>query len=201
MNDDIDIGSRLRDARMGQDLSLRAVAKELGVSASLISQVETGRVNPSVSTLYAMVNLLGISLDELLDVSPRVSNAWPDAVGNDVPYPPAIQRAADNPHLDMEDGVSWERLAVGPDHGPVEMFLVTYQPHATSSVEGKLMRHAGTEYGFLIEGELTLQIEFETMTIRAGDSIYFDSIRPHLYANKGDAPARGVWFHLGRRQH
>ena len=47
-------------------LSLRSVAQALGVSASLISQVETGKTQPSVSTLYAMANHLGVSLDELL---------------------------------------------------------------------------------------------------------------------------------------
>jgi transcriptional regulator with XRE-family HTH domain len=200
VTDDIDLGTRLREARMSQGLSLRSVAADLGVSASLISQVETGRVQPSVSTLYALVNLLGISLDELLDVSPRIVSPWPDPAGNDRPYPPAVQRASENPHIDMEDGVSWERLAVGDDHGPADAFLVTYAPKATSSVEGKLMRHAGIEYGYIIEGELTLQLEFETFVLKAGDSLHFDSVRPHLYVNNGSKAARGVWFHLGRRE-
>ncbi|RUV31854.1 XRE family transcriptional regulator, partial [Mesorhizobium sp. M1A.T.Ca.IN.004.03.1.1] len=65
-----DIGSRLRDARLQRGMSLRSVASSLGVSASLISQVETGKTQPSVSTLYAMVTHLGISIDELLGVSP-----------------------------------------------------------------------------------------------------------------------------------
>ncbi|MGN6503633.1 MAG: helix-turn-helix domain-containing protein, partial [Pseudolysinimonas sp.] len=64
-----DIGARLRDARLQRGLSLRSVAQALGVSASLISQVETGKTQPSVSTLYAMVNHLGVSMDELLGVS------------------------------------------------------------------------------------------------------------------------------------
>ena len=55
-----DIGARLRGARMQRGLSLRSVAQALGVSASLISQVETGKTQPSVSTLYALVNHLGV---------------------------------------------------------------------------------------------------------------------------------------------
>jgi transcriptional regulator with XRE-family HTH domain len=62
------MGDRLRRARTSRGLSLRAVAKRLGVSPSLISQVETGRAMPSVSTLYALATELGISLDELLFV-------------------------------------------------------------------------------------------------------------------------------------
>ena len=61
-----DIGERLREARQPRRLSLRVLADRLGVSPSLISQIETGRANPSVSTLYAIAAELDVSLDELL---------------------------------------------------------------------------------------------------------------------------------------
>lgn len=200
-----DIGARLREARMARGLSLRSVAQALGVSASLVSQVETGKTQPSVSTLYALVNHLGISLDEVLGVEPRPAAAA--AVAEEAP--PAvigrvgrteIQRASDNPVLEMENGVRWEKLAMGDD-GAASALLVTYEPGASSSIEGRLMRHAGVEYAYLIEGELTLQLEFDTHVLRAGDSVRFDSVRPHLYSNRGTVPARGVWFVLGRREH
>lgn len=193
------IGIRLREARLRQGMSLRSVAQSLGVSASLISQVETGKTQPSVSTLYALVSHLGISIDDLLGVVPTPV---------DVPEPAApqasltistIQRGSDNAVLEMENGVKWERLAMG-DGGPADALLVTYDPGASSSIEGKLMRHAGVEYAYLIEGELTLQLDFDTYVLKPGDSLHFDSVRPHLYSNRGDAIARGVWFVVGRRQ-
>jgi transcriptional regulator with XRE-family HTH domain len=61
-----DIGDELRRVRVSRKLSLRSVATAVGVSASLLSQVETGKTQPSVSTLYALVNHLGISLDGLM---------------------------------------------------------------------------------------------------------------------------------------
>ena len=61
-----DMGDRLRQARQARGLSLRRLAALVGVSPSLISQVETGRAKPSVNTLYALANELGISLDVLL---------------------------------------------------------------------------------------------------------------------------------------
>ncbi|HXG40462.1 MAG TPA: helix-turn-helix transcriptional regulator, partial [Candidatus Limnocylindrales bacterium] len=60
------IGERLRAARRARGLSLRELAARLSVSPSLISQIERGRANPSVSTLYALVSELDVSLDELL---------------------------------------------------------------------------------------------------------------------------------------
>jgi len=185
-----DIGERLRDARLRQGLSLRGLAKSLGVSPSLISQVETGKTQPSVSTLYAIVSQLGISLDELLGVVPVASPAAAQSS--------PVQRAADNPVLEMENGVRWERLAVG--EGTAEVLLVTYEPGASSSVEGRLMRHAGVEYACILEGELTLQLDFDTYVLGPGDSLHFDSVRPHLYSNRGTTPARGIWFVVGRRE-
>jgi transcriptional regulator with XRE-family HTH domain len=195
------IGARLREARLQRGLSLRSVAQALGVSASLISQVETGKTQPSVSTLYAMVTHLGVSMDELLGVIPA-SNApaSPSAMlGHTGTVLPAVQRAGENPVLEMENGVHWERLAVG-EGGPADALLVSYDPGATSSIEGKLMRHSGVEYAYILEGELTLQLDFDTHVLGPGDSLQFDSVRPHLYSNNGATVARGVWFVVGRRQ-
>lgn len=186
-----EIGTRLRDARLARGLSVRGLAQSLGVSASLISQIETGKTQPSVSTLYAIVSELGISIDELLGVERA-------------PQPPratasAVQRSDENPVIEMENGVRWERLAVG--NGAADALLVTYEPGAGSSVEGRLMRHAGVEYAYLLEGELTLQLDFDTYVLHPGDSLHFDSVRPHLYTNRGDAVAKGIWFVIGRREH
>ncbi len=199
-----EVGALLRLARVKRGISLRALAAEIGVSPSLISQVETGKTQPSVSTLYALSNFLGISMDDLLsndnsvvegDATAPTAGPTPFVHG---PQPP-VQHAHDNPRLEMDNGVRWERLAIG-EGGPVEPLLVTYSPGASSSIEGKLMRHGGFEYAYILEGELTLQLEFDTYVLTAGDSLQFDSIRPHMYTNHGAVAARGVWHVVGRRQ-
>ena len=73
-----EMGDRLREARQARGLSLRGLAERLGVSPSLISQVETGRAKPSVSTLYAIVTELGISLDELVYPDARRPSKAPE---------------------------------------------------------------------------------------------------------------------------
>jgi len=50
----------------------------------------------------------------------------------------------------------------------------------------------------VISGELELQLEFETTVLRAGDSLCFDSATPHLYVNRGEVQAQGLWSILGR---
>jgi quercetin dioxygenase-like cupin family protein len=168
--------------------------------------VETGKTQPSVSTLYALVNHLGVSFDDLLGETPVVpvapasfdAGAGRDQSRSDTTGT-AVQRGADNPVLEMENGVRWERLAAGAG-SPVDPLLVTYDPGASSSVEGKLMRHSGIEYAYLLSGELTVHVEFDSYVVRAGDSLNFDSIRPHMYVNNGDVPAKGLWFVVGRRE-
>ncbi|MFC5788727.1 cupin domain-containing protein [Agromyces tardus] len=203
----LDVGSELRRVRESRKLSLRAVASAVGVSASLLSQVETGKTQPSVSTLYALVNHLGISLDGLMGTAgtdsaslglgaanggaggePRVGR-FSDSV---------VQRREDNPIIEMENGVTWERMAVG-NSAIADPLIVTYPPSGSSSREGKLMRHAALEYGVIIEGRLTLRIDFESYDLEPGDSFCFDANRPHLYINQTDEPARGIWFVIGRR--
>ncbi|WP_449282027.1 helix-turn-helix domain-containing protein [Leucobacter sp.] len=200
------IGARLREAREARGMSLRSLASAIGVSPSLLSQVETGKTKPSVSTLYSLVSQLDISTDALLgreDPSRLRQVAEPQQVvqvPHVVPRPmtPFHYQASDeNPTLEMDNGVKWERLSVleGTD---VEALRVTYQPGASSSIEGKLMRHFGVEHVYLLSGELTLKLEFDEHLIRAGDSMAFDSQRAHLFVNNGNEPVVGIWYVFGR---
>jgi transcriptional regulator with XRE-family HTH domain len=196
----LDIGAELRRVRESQKLSLRAVATAVGVSASLLSQVETGKTQPSVSTLYALVNHLGVSLDGLMRQK-RVELSAPgvETVPTNSGRRGVVQRKADNPLIEMENGVTWERLAVG-DTTVADPLVVTYAPGGSSAVDCKLMRHAGLEYGCILEGRLTLRIDFDTYELDPGDSFCFDSGRPHMYENTTAHPAKGVWFVIGRRE-
>src|SRR5215831_8804773 len=67
------IGPRLRAQREYVGLSLRELARRIGVSASLVSQIERDRVNPSVSTLYALARELGVSMGDLFDADDPAS--------------------------------------------------------------------------------------------------------------------------------
>ena len=136
-----EMGERLREARRGRNLSLRVLADRLGVSPSLISQIETGRANPSVSTLYAIAAELDVSLDELLfndrrlpepaATAPRTGAAATTATGTMASAPP-VQRAASRHHIRLASGVLWERLTTLSEPG-VEFLHVTYEVGGASS--------------------------------------------------------------------
>jgi transcriptional regulator with XRE-family HTH domain len=180
---------RLREARLAAGMSLRDLGRRVGVSASLLSQIENGKSDPSVSSLYALVSELGLSLDALLNNDPARD-------GQSATASPVLRTGARRV-LDMDSGVRWEQLTPGTD-GRVEAVLATYQPGSQSSSSGQLMTHAGLEFGYLIEGELTLDLGFESHVLRAGDSLMFESSTPHLYRNLGTTTARGLWYVLDR---
>ena len=192
---DGELGHRLREARKARGLSLRTVAAQAGVSPSLLSQVENGKTQPSVSTLYSIVSCLELSVDKLLGNTPgkdAASGGAPAGGGGSV-----VQRREDAPRIEMQNGVTWERMAVA-GFTDVDPLHTIYAPGGASSVDGRFMRHSGVEYGYLIEGELTLKLEFESYTLRAGDSLCFDSQRPHLYVNESGAMCRGMWVVVDR---
>lgn len=190
--------AQIRTARMRNGLSLRELGRRTGVTASLLSQIENGKSDPSVSTLSALVSELGLSLDALLRsewAEPAELNGE-TAADSEIPLSPVI-RPRERQTLDLDSGVVWERLTRGPSE-LLDVLLVTYEPGATSSSSGKLLRHSGVEHAYLMSGELTLQLGFETYLLRAGDSLEFDSAVPHVYCNQGEVPARGLWSVLGR---
>jgi transcriptional regulator with XRE-family HTH domain len=198
-----DMGDRLRQARQARGLSLRRLAEVVGVSPSLISQVETGRAKPSVNTLYALASELGISLDSLLfmdaqpPAAPDPGDALNGAADVGLPHDP-VQRAASRSTIRLGSGVVWERLT-SESIKNVDFLHVTYEVGGESSPAEAFQRHTGQEWGYVLSGTLTVRIGFDEYVLQPGDAISFDSATPHRLFNAGDVPATAVWFTLGRR--
>jgi len=189
-----EIGERLRARRHELGLSLRTLAERLGVSPSLISQIERGRANPSVSTLYSIVAELDISLDELLFNERRTEErSEARAFG-------PIQRGRERHRIRLASGVLWERLTTVSEPG-VEFLYVIYEVGGASSPEDAFQRHAGHEWGYVLSGTLQVTIGFRTYLLEPGDAVSLDSTTPHRLVNAGDTPVHAIWFVLGREAH
>jgi transcriptional regulator with XRE-family HTH domain len=196
------IGGRIRAERLRRGVTVRGLARDVGVSASLISQIETDRKSPSVSTLYAITTALGISVEDLFASN---GNGGVPVPGPTYALPALVSAARVGPVagpgqrqvLTLESGVTWELLGQAP-HARLEFLLITYPPGGSSASSGLLMRHSGTECGYVLSGELILTLGFDEHRLTAGDSVSFDSTTPHGYRNEGTEPAVGVWFVLER---
>jgi transcriptional regulator with XRE-family HTH domain len=201
------VGERLREERLRRGVSVRSLARDLGVSASLISQIETGKSQPSVGTLYAITTALDISIEDVFDPPDQRAASLSDGPSAPTTVLEALgslrgQRVGPlvTPNirqvLQLDSGVTWERLGQLP-RTHVDFLLITYEPGGMSSSSGRLMRHPGAEYGYLISGELTLTLGFDELRLTPGDAVSFESTTPHRYHNDGSTPAVGVWFVAG----
>jgi transcriptional regulator with XRE-family HTH domain len=194
------LGSRLRLARERTGMSLRELARRVGVSASLVSQIERDRVKPSVGTLYSVANELGLLLDELFrDGEPGPNQHAKKRDRGQVPaaVPDPVQRHSGRKTIRLASGVRWERLTSTPDKD-AEFLYVVYDVGSASCDEHALTRHGGKEYAYMISGRLGVRIGFEEYELRPGDSISFDAQSPHRLWTIGREPAVAIWVVLNR---
>jgi transcriptional regulator with XRE-family HTH domain len=185
----VDLGASLRAERQRQGLSLRETARRLGISASALSQIETGKARPSVGKLFDIVNLLNVSVDGLLAADAVVARNGQGFL--------SLQRTGEHETLELESGVRWRRLTTGSFPG-VEFLHVEYQPGGSSTGDGTYMRHAGQEFGYVLSGRLTIHVGFEAHQLGPGDSISFPATTPHRLGNDGTEPATAIWCIVGR---
>jgi transcriptional regulator with XRE-family HTH domain len=195
-----DIGRRLAAHRGRRGMRVAELAREVGVTPSLISQIERGLSRPSVSTLFAIAQALDVPVDAFFREPPPAGAGGPDGPGEAgrSPAGPAQAPSADGRYvvrrggravIDIEGGVRWERLTRSTlDH--LDFFELVYEPGAES--HPRQYTHPGTEMVLVMSGCLEITIGFERYRLEPGDSIDFPSSMPHRYVNPGTETARAV---------
>jgi transcriptional regulator with XRE-family HTH domain len=193
----LEIGRRLAEHRARRAVKVSELARRVGVSPSLISQIERGQSRPSVSTLFALSQALDVPVDaffrdhEEAPSSPRDAFDQPPAVAARAPGGEHrhLVRRDERAVIEIEGGVRWERLTPAP-LDEVEFLELVYAPGAESNPS--LYRHPGTEMVLVLSGRLTIFVGFERYDLEAGDSICFPSSTPHRYVNPSDETSRAV---------
>ncbi|MCZ6454642.1 MAG: cupin domain-containing protein [Alphaproteobacteria bacterium] len=176
------MGSRLRHHRMMLGKKLKDVAEIAGCSESLLSKLENGRANPSVRMLHRVAVALEINVASLF--------------ADDGSATGLVTRAGDRPLIDTEPsrgghGVRMQRLIPYAGGHMLQGNIHIVDPGGESS---GYLEHAGEEVGYIIEGEIELTVDNETVRLQAGDSFNFRSERPHKYRNPGKSEAKIVWI-------
>jgi transcriptional regulator with XRE-family HTH domain len=215
------IGEKLRAVRQERKMSLRELANKAEISASMLSQIETGKVFPSVRSLYGIASALSVSVDyffpelggnnsspenlvagtegemtasEMRDVRLKEETENVKTLRNTSVISPIIH-ASSRPTIDLKGGVTWARLTALAENG-AEFLEITYAPGAMSGEN--MSHHEGREFGLILEGELVVELGFESYTLHCGDSIILESTTPHRLINKSSQPMRAVWVVLSQ---
>ncbi|MCG3211936.1 MAG: hypothetical protein FOGNACKC_05582 [Anaerolineae bacterium] len=213
-----DLSEKLRTARLKQNLSLRELAAKAEVSASLLSQIENGKANPSVRSLYSIADALSLPVDYFFptkngdeeDVEPAPETVTVNMTASEVRTAQdaaliealkfdgderavstnsPVVRANARPTIELEGGVTWARLTPGPEN-KIEFLQIRYEVGARSGA--KMSRHNGRELTLVLKGELLLELGFESYLLKAGDSVIFDSTTPHRLTNAGQEDMQAI---------
>ena len=171
-------GNNIRRYRLEQKLSLRELGERAGVSASLISQVENGRIDPSISSLRRIAEALGVSIFYLLEDGSEPGRA--------APIERAIVRVGQRRRVLLPDsGLEYELLCPDVDRN-MEVWIGHLAP---GSATGESRRgHAGEELMLVVSGRMEVEYGVDTTVLDRGDSIYLDGTVPHRMRALGDEP-------------
>lgn len=179
--DELQIGARLRHARLLEGILIRELAERVGCDESMISKIENGKVAPSLAMLRKLVVGLNRDLAAFF--------------GADVNSPGLIQRKGERPISTTDairggSGVTYERLVPFAAGNLLEGNVHRIEPGGEKVDQ---ITHQGETLGYVLEGELELTIETTTYTLREGDSFFFKNHLTNRYRNAGSGLVRIVW--------
>jgi transcriptional regulator with XRE-family HTH domain len=168
-------------------MTLKDLAEQCSCSSGYLSRVETGAVNPSLATLMAISEALGVTVDELFNSKPAVRKASP-----------CLMHPHERKTLIPKENIHMQLLSRGIDT-PFEFLLLRFPPGATDGIDAYLNEgadlhtHEGVECGMVIQGRLEVHVEDQVYTLQPGDSITFNSNSPHKISNTGSEEVVAIW--------
>lgn len=174
MDDDFDVGGRLKALRQERGLSQRQLADRAGVPHGQISMIETGRSSPSVASLRRILGGLGITMSTFFE---------PDHT----PLGQVFFRAGELTDLTSKlyDGVTIKQVGNALAHG-LQVLHERYEPGADTGEA--MLDHEANEGGIVVSGQIEVTVGGQCQVLGPGDAFLFDSRAPHRFRNPGDTP-------------
>jgi transcriptional regulator with XRE-family HTH domain len=173
------IGVNIKRLREERGITLRALARQLKVSASFLSQVETGKASPSLSSLKAIADNLQTTVGSLIGEG-------------QAPASDPVVRASHRKHLqEVGKGINMYLLTSPDSNKQMEPLLFKLGRKATSGAH--TYKHFGQEFVMVLKGAIEIALGETLYVLNKGDSIYFNSSVPHSFRNLGSLEAEAIW--------
>ena len=178
----IAIGLRIKEIRLARGMTLQTLSEASGLSPSMISLVERGRASPSIGSLVVIASSLGVMMSELVRAEPT-------------PEEKLVVRASETRPIETAQHVIRRVLREDRSRG-LSVAVNEYAPNTGSADQP--FTHDGFEYGYVLEGKLTVTVEETSYVLEKGDLISYSSRRPHRLWNYSDSRVRTLWINLTR---
>jgi transcriptional regulator with XRE-family HTH domain len=178
------LGDKIRSIRESRSMTGEQLAERADLAPELVAQIEAGSLIPSLSPLIRIARALGVRLGTFLDDAEQAG--------------PVISRAGENEHVVRFSGrerpagsdIDFFSLAANKAGRHMEPFLIDIHP--LSAQAARTSSHEGEEFIHVLSGEIEVAYGNEVYRLKAGDSIYYDSIVPHHVHSAGNQEARVV---------
>lgn len=165
------IGERLRRYRRAAKKTLNEVASESGLTASFLSQAERNLTGVSISSLASIAKSLNVPLNVLFDQPPQ-------------PQPDSHQGERVRYTIEGQP-LAYERLSTSfPGN-----LLNAVKMNMPVGYQSELIAHEGSEFAYVLSGQIIYTIEGRQYPLGAGDSVHFDAAKAHCLANAGSEMA------------
>lgn len=176
------IGGRIKETRLARGMTLQALSEASGISPSMLSLVERGRASPSIGSLVVIASSLDVAMSDLVA---------DDATDEDR----LVVRASEPKVIETAQHVI--RRVMREDRVRGISIAINEYASGTGNADHPVS-HDGFEYGFVLEGQLTVIIDGTAHTLNRGDLISYSSRRRHRIWNYGKSRVRTIWFNLAR---
>ena len=162
------VGEQIKQYRKIQQMTLAILSDKLGVSASFLSQIESGRAMPSLATLKNISDVLNVTIGTLVGEGKNTSES-------------PVVRANERRELkEFSNGLEIRLLSSQDPYIQMEPAIFEFEEGGNT---GDFSRHFGQEFIFILDGSLEIHLASEVYTLEKGDSFYFNAFTPHLFKN------------------
>jgi transcriptional regulator with XRE-family HTH domain len=177
-----DIGVKLRHLRLRKKIALVDLGKHTGLSASMLSQLENGKLIPTLPTLARIATVFDVGLEFFFGEKRQKKNFSVIRAPDRIRFP----EAPENPLPPYY----FEVLAYGATDKMISAYLADFP--ITPGANAREHQHEGSEFVHVLSGTLAINYQSNEYILEAGDSVYFDSSEPHSYLGKSQEAARAI---------
>ena len=179
------LGVRIKALRMERELQQRQLAEKAGLTPSMVSQIESGRLTPSLHTLGKVAGALGVPIATLFDGQPAGSIL--------------VTRRKEYPVVSFDESSErWAVLGAGLFQGKIRAVVSTLEARSKGVTTDKVVIKPGQmKLFYVLDGKVALHYAGERHVLETGDSALLDGGTSHGWENLGTRKAQALWVILG----
>lgn len=169
------LGTKIKDMRLQLNLTQEELADRCELTKGYISQLENDLTSPSIATLGDILDALGSSFSEFFREEKNEKVVF-----------------AENDYIEKEsDGLVQNWLVPNAQKNLMEPLSVELAPHASTAED---VPHEGEEFGFVLDGKITLTLGKKKYVCHKGESFYYSADRTHRISNESNTKAKFIWI-------